>query len=116
MITILRLGVVMAAAFVVATDANAPALGQTTWIASPQPYVHEIASRQDTQDDEDRAWEKFGPQNKASRNTNRNDNDQAAPRQPMIYDRALRDLNDSDGGYRSRNREDERLRGRNYRD
>jgi hypothetical protein len=112
---VISLQAVMAAAFVFTAGAQGPAPGRTDRIAGAEPRAYHLAQRRDLKDDDDAAWQKFGPSNNAARNK-RNDDDQSSPRRPFIEDRASRAINDRGGGSRSRDPEDERLRGRNYRD
>jgi hypothetical protein len=105
---------VLAAAFALAADANLMASAQTRWIAGAQPRAYDLAAGRDTQSDEG-AQGQFGASNKASGANPNDDQDDGPKVRKKIEDRPARERFDRTED-RFRTREDDRLRGRNYRD
>jgi hypothetical protein len=106
--------VVTAAALAFAGGANVTAPARPGWIAGPQPRTYLLADRRDMQEDES-APGQFGASGRASGGVNRNDDDDRPRVRRQMEDRTLRERIDR-GEDRVRDRDDERLRGRNFRD
>src|SRR5262245_37334351 len=104
---------VLAAAFV-AADATVMASAQTRAIAGAAPRGYDLAAGRDAQSD-DSAQGQFGGSNKASGANPNDDQDDRPKIRKKIEDRPARERFDR-ADDRLRTRDDDRLRGRNYRD
>jgi hypothetical protein len=105
---------VMAATFAIAAGANVMASAQTRGIAGSAPRSYDLAAGRDAQSD-DSAQGQFGASNKAPGANQKDDQDDGPRIRNRIDDRPARDRYDGKE-YRGRDRDTDRLRGRNYRD